>query len=768
MPLALLRYSWSSTRRNWGTATLLFAVIVASAATLTLALAARGSSHEPWMASFRAANGAHVWLTTMGDPAVLEDAERAPQVRASTGLLPIVTSNMVDVGDNPELFALFGQPAEQPTIGRVVVTDGRWLAADGAHEIVLDRSFARYWAIQPGDQIRLLNQQGWDSFIVVGLAIDPSHDVYPSSTATGYLLPDVVRARAANQSELWWRLGVQLANPADAPRFALEFMRPFPPGSGTLAVAWQTQRDDVSDANEDLAIFLTLFSAFGLLAAAFVVLNVVSGRVLARYREVGLLKAVGLTPGQVSLLFMTELLLIAVPAALLGGVLGLALSPLLLDDIAAALNAPPSAWFQPRPYLGAAALCVLLAAGCTLVPALAAGRTVTARSIAFGFGRPPTRASMLARLSLRLHAPAVVTLGLKDAFARRGRALLTTCALVLAVATLVFTLALNRTLDYVFSDPALAGEPFDLLVTPRFMEPADVERVLTEQPEVDHFATRDWLTLQGPDNTPLTARMLGEGYERFDFHMFTGRMFERPGEAVASGALLDAYGLEVGDELTVHAMVGDAFTVTITGRYGDPDGRVLMTSPASAGHTLESLLPPSYMVAVSAGSDPEQVVAALDAASDRRFETVITPEGESRESRLIRAAMYGLCAVLLGIALVNMVITAIFTVRERRRELGALKALGITPTQLTLSVLSGMAALVLIALLVGVPAGLWLTKVFYDAVAGDDLDASFYQPPTAISLALLVPFMLAITALAGLLPAQRVARQSVAEVLRYE
>jgi putative ABC transport system permease protein len=405
---------------------------------------------------------------------------------------------------------------------------------------------------------------------------------------------------------------------------------------------------------------------------------------------------------------------------------------------------------------------------CTLAPALAAGRTGAAQAAANGFGRPQTRPSPATRLALRLRVPAVVALGLKDAFARRARAVFTVCALVLAVVTLVFTLALDRTLSYIFSDPALRGDPYDLLITPRFVEPAEVERILAAEPGVAAFATREWLMARGPDNATLTAWVLGEGYESFDFRVFEGRMFQGPGEAIASGALIDRYGLELGEPFTLRSANGDSVTVTITGRYGDEDGRALILSKEAGAVALTSSLPSTYMVELQPGSAADEVVSALEAASEERLEIEVMSTGEPRESRLIRAAMYGLCAVLLGIALVNMVITAVFTVRERQRELGVLKALGITPAQLTLSVLSGMAVLTLFALVVGVPAGLWLTRTFYDAVAGEDLDASFYRDPTALSLALLVPFMLAVTGLAGLLPAYQVARQRVADALRYE
>ncbi len=51
---------------------------------------------------------------------------------------------------------------------------------------------------------------------------------------------------------------------------------------------------------------LLAFSVFSLLAAAFIIANVVSGIVLTGYRDIGVMKAVGYTPNQVVAILLAE------------------------------------------------------------------------------------------------------------------------------------------------------------------------------------------------------------------------------------------------------------------------------------------------------------------------------------------------------------------------------------------------------------------------------------------------------------------------------
>ncbi|HJM75429.1 MAG TPA: FtsX-like permease family protein [Dehalococcoidia bacterium] len=71
----------------------------------------------------------------------------------------------------------------------------------------------------------------------------------------------------------------------------------------------------------------------------------------------------------------------------------------------------------------------------------------------------------------------------------------------------------------------------------------------------------------------------------------------------------------------------------------------------------------------------------------------------------IRRVLVPLSAFLLLLVAVNLMAGLMMSVRERRREIGVLKAVGLTPGQITASILSGAVVLSIIGSLIGAPAG---------------------------------------------------------------
>ena len=104
-------------------------------------------------------------------------------------------------------------------------------------------------------------------------------------------------------------------------------------------------RDTITDQTRTNTIIIGVNTLLALIAVGFTVATVISGRVLAQRREIGLLKAVGLTPrGVVALLVGEYLRDRASPPACSGLVAGTAIAPLLLKPMSNLLATPtPSA-----------------------------------------------------------------------------------------------------------------------------------------------------------------------------------------------------------------------------------------------------------------------------------------------------------------------------------------------------------------------------------------------------------------------------------------
>lgn len=116
----------------------------------------------------------------------------------------------------------------------------------------------------------------------------------------------------------------------------------------------------------------------------------------------------------------------------------------------------------------------------------------------------------------------------------------------------------------------------------------------------------------------------------------------------------------------------------------------------------------------------------------------------------------------------NLMSTSLLSVRERTRDLGIQKALGLTPAQIGLSVVMGSIAMAVIALLGGITMGLLLMKEFVQQVgieigAGPDFFFIHWG-----MIGLLLPFVVVLAILSSLWPAYRSARLQVVDALRYE
>jgi putative ABC transport system permease protein len=154
------------------------------------------------------------------------------------------------------------------------------------------------------------------------------------------------------------------------------------------------------------------------------------------------------------------------------------------------------------------------------------------------------------------------------------------------------------------------------------------------------------------------------------------------------------------------------------------------------------------------------VVLSLDATLDaqRASKTSDFPD----ELLLL---IYTLDAVLLLITATTLVAVALLSVRERIRDYGVLKAIGLTPRQITSTVVSAHAALAVLAALLAIPLGIGLYLALFE-IAGDTTEdaviASWW------SLALIPIGTVLVVVAATSLPARLATRIHPADALRYE
>jgi putative ABC transport system permease protein len=127
--------------------------------------------------------------------------------------------------------------------------------------------------------------------------------------------------------------------------------------------------------------------------------------------------------------------------------------------------------------------------------------------------------------------------------------------------------------------------------------------------------------------------------------------------------------------------------------------------------------------------------------------------------------IYTLDATLLVITATTLVAVALLSVRERIRDYGVLKAIGLTPTQITSTLVSAHAALAVVASLLAIPLGIGLYLALYGMASGTT-EGAVLAPWWSLAL---TPFGTVLVVVAAtILPARLATRIRTAEALRYE
>ena len=441
----VLGLAWRNVRHRPVQALLLLLALSLSTTAITLALALYEISDSSWDRVSRATNGFHV--SASADTRDMSPAQRE-RVRAE----------LAGLGDTPGVVAVGGpwrsaqvdaeingaplrlrvqvRDTDSAAVDQPLVTAGHWL--DDREGVVLEDGLAEAARLQPGDTITVAGQR----VPVRGAALTVSAGPYPTDQpAWVWISPATAAGLGAALDGGGYVLDLRLADPDQAGSFAVTHPAVYETDT------WQESKSESATDLQDLA------GVFGILAAFVVVLTIgtavilVAGRMAAQTRQVGTLKAVGATPGQVTCVLLVEYLAVAFLATAVGLVAGTLLTPPLarLSRVLSVYGAqtPPITWPRAAIAVAVTTAVVVLA---TVRPALRGVRRSTLRSLGSST-RAPRRSGRLMRAITRLPLPLAVRLGLRSANRRRGRFLANTLGLTVGITLIITALALRTGVD---------------------------------------------------------------------------------------------------------------------------------------------------------------------------------------------------------------------------------------------------------------------------------------------------------------------------------
>lgn len=744
-------------------------VVLCSTTTVLLALGLLAAASGPFDKAYTAQRGAHTVATY--DPAKVSDAQLAqtahrPGVAAAAGPFPQAVLDVPTdwIGNPPGPLTVVGRADPAGPVDRVEMRQGRWAEAPG--EIVVNwTSTGTPYADLLGAKLEV---PGRPTLTVVGFATSMS------KSAAAWVTPEQAAALHPTSTQMLYRftdastgahLRDSLARATDG----------LPADSLTAAQTYLTLKQAFSARADAYLPFIALFGVLGLLVSALIVANVVSGAVISGNRHIGVLKAIGFTPNQVVAVYLTMVSVPAVAGCVLGTLLGNALAVPILQiafsgietGMAGVGTVPP--WASVACLAGMPALVVLTA----LVPALRAHRLPAAQAISAG-GAPRTgRGLRVQRVLASARLPRSVSLGLGHPFARPGRAFMTTAAILLGVATV--TLATGLTSTMVSYAATGRGGPGGPVVNVQVGGHGDnpVEPLLSDVQIEERLRSLGALEVQARGLIQIGL----VGYAQPAFGNFyrgnpspaeayvEGRPPSGPGEIAAGPSFLTERGLAVGDRVTLEANGRRAVT-TVVGQLIDSDARSL----ESTWETLGQLAPDSravdYTVRLAPGADARAYADAVDAA-DRGLRSESGYSVNSATTTVV--GFSSVFSVMLAlVASLGVFNTVLLNTRDRRRDLGMLKSIGMTPRQVVAITVTSVTGLGLVGGLLGIPLGIIAHRLVVDNVGIVAFPESMKDVWHAPQLAAMLCAGVAIAVLGALIPARSAARMTIASALHTE
>jgi putative ABC transport system permease protein len=702
-------------------------------------------------------------------------------------------------GEKKQEFALVGMGPTQPAFDHPVVTAGRWFNEGGENEIVLDSGAAKVLGLKVGESVDLLTLTGTRTFTLVGFAVTASRNPAPiENPSFAYVLPEVFRSLtpgdvdSTTRFNRLTRVGVRFGVGGEA-AFAQELDKVLGQDSVLILDHWQSVREVSKEANQFDVIFLQVFAFFALFASGLIITNAVGGQVLTQLRDIGILKAIGFTPRQVTVTLLTQNVAVSLIAGVVGVFAGLMVAPFFLKRSADILGVPATAPFDAVVFAITVAVIAVIVALFTLLPAWRAGR-VSAIAALGGDSDGAARVSRLAQLTARLRLPPVAVLGVKDLSRRPARTTMTVAALVIAVVTATFSLGIESTFDKTMSDPTvIGGPPYDMEAERDTFPDHDARAALAQNEDVQAFVpvlqtgagVLDQRKAAPASTVGRPQRDILQGIELWGMEggdlnnpswaMRDGRMPEKVGEAAISTNAARKLRLSVGDTVEIDVRMGppeqgedpgQRVHVHIVGTFVSASGEVMQV----LRETIPSDEPPTtYLIKTLPGADDRAVANALISASGGHLDLEVYSESIEDIRGEWRPVLVGLNVVLFVIAGVNLLSSQLLSIRERRRDFAVLKTLGFTPAQIVASVLAGGGLLALVAFSIGIPLGLVASRIMFDILSSAaGIGTGVGALPGFIWLAPLLPLVVLVTTIAGALPARMASSLEVAEALRYE
>ena len=716
----------------------------------------------------------------------------------------------------------------EPALSSLTVSEDNGRAPTSVGEVAIDIATAKSQGFAVGDEIDIQTVGGIDTFTIVGLASFGSEDNLAGATISAFELE-----QAQVLFDLEGKLSaidVLAVDGVENESLLAEISTVLPSTAEVVTGEQQTQEqlDQVTEGLSFLSTALLAFAGIAVFVGAFVIQNTFRITVAQRVQELALLRAIGATGTQVTVLVLIEAAILAVVASAVGVLAGIGVAELIKMAMNAAGMGIPNGplTIQPRTIIISMAVGLVVTMFAALLPARRAssippvaamsetGARTTPKSLRTRaiVGSALTALGALAMTigllienggSLLLVAAGAVGLfmgmstlaplaagpiarllsapmrGITGKLARENtirqprRTASTASALMIGVALVAFTsifaasikASVTDTLEGSFpADLAFASTNFSVGVSPVAVDEVAAREEFSVVSAVNYGYFEiggDELVVIGVD--PSTISRVYDMEPSIE-------LSELGDDLLVQEDVLVGNSWSVGDVIAVGYPGSASDTVEIVGTFIDATfANYVIAEEVFLENIGDDQI---FMVFARLGSGVslEEGQAAADAAlSEFPYVDVNTQsdqiaEAEAQVDQLV-ALFTGLLSLALVIALLGIANTLALSVVERTREIGLLRAVGMTRRHVRKMVRREAVIIAVFGALLGVLIGSAIGFGVVTSLADDGL-GSFALPAGQLVIWVMVAAVAGLIASVG--PARKAARLDVLKAISYQ
>lgn len=694
-------------------------------------------------------------------------------------------------------------------------------APEVAGQIVLDEKAAGEAGASIGDRVEVITSEGTETFELTGTArmsggatlSNTAFVFFSDADASGRLSPpgtlDGISARAADgisESVVTERIAAAMGESPVEVTSGSEYR--------------SEQKDQIATVTNVFRTVLLVFAGIALFVGSFTIANTFTITVAQRTRELALVRAIGGSRRQVIGLVLIEAVLLGIVASTVGIGAGVAMARGLLAILAGiGLEIPAT-----DVVVSAGVVTVGIATGVivTVLAAVAAARRAArvapVAAMREGVADPTatSRRRALVGTSLGVVALAALTTGVANDIAGivgLGTALAFTAVLVLgpvlvgpvmwflgwplrrlgvtgrlaaanagrnpkrsastaAALTIGVMLVAGASMFAATAKETIRGDIDQVIIADRVVRPAGSSQGLpasaaaaaAEVPGASVLPMRDGYAMVGDSPQPVSGIDLGAADGKLELEPVAGELDGAPGTVAVSAELAEDQGWSVGDTIAIQFASGTKAKAEVAGTYAASTAlaNVLLPYDVVADASTE---PFDSLLLVSGPTDAlDQVEAALAGLPTATMGSV-DDLAASRAGSLdvVLSIVIGFLGLAVVIAVLGIATTISLSVRERTRELGVLRSIGMTRAQVRRTVRFEAVSIALMGTILGAALGLGCTWAILRTLTDSGFAAPVMPAGTMVAVALGAVLS---GVVAAAVPARRASRLAILDAVR--